>query len=1086
MKHSIILLLLLLPLCSISQQQTITGQVLNDQNQPIPGATITLKSTGQKTTTNNDGLFSFVILSKAKDLTPDSVLPTNDSVLPIPDSLLISAISYQPVTISLATLLPSPEGEGLGVRSITLSSKATVLQTVTISTGYQEIPKERATGSFYKLDNTILNQKIGTDILSRLDGITSSYLVDKRQPSDIKTQIRGLSTLTDGLAAPLIILDNFPYEGDINTINPNDVESITILKDAAAASIWGARAGNGVIVITTKKATFNQPMKISAGINYTLTPRPDLFSAQQLSASSFIEVESFLFDKGYYNSLFTSTSRPPISPVVEILQKQKLGQITAAEATEKINTLRQLDYRNDMHQYLYRSSLNQQASVSISTGAKTSKYLFSLGYDRNITALRGNEYNRVTARLDHTMQPARNLSLQTALFFTTSNATNNSPGGWGAFSLSGADLYPYAAFINPDGSPAALDIYYRSIFTDTAGAGRLLNWKYKPLDELNNNNKKTKTTDWIATLGLSYKFNAALSADLRYQYQLADAETNTYNNLQSYYTRDLINKFTQLTPTTTTYIVPKQGILDLSHHRSFTQTARAQLNYRQTFNKLHELSAIAGAEIRQRSTKQNAATYFGMNDQNLSFANIDLVNRYPTYNNIRGTIAIPAKNELREYLNCFVSAYANAAYTFRNRYTLSASARKDASNVFGINTNQKWNPLWSAGALWKLSDEPFYKSKSVPVLSIRVTLGYSGNIDPNATALARIRYVSAAQTTINVTTANIIDPPNPDLRWEKVRMFNTAIDFATVNNRISGSVEYYRKKSFDLFNSVLLDRTTGINSVTQNSADMLGQGIDLVINTKNIDKRIKWNTAWQFSYVTYKVHRSYAQLSLNGLASDGTHINTIPGYHPYFIASYYWAGLDPANGDPMGYVNGMPSKDYNTIVNTPLDQLHIHGVALPPYFGNIRNTFSYKHFSLAVNVTYRLGYNFRRPTLNYGSLFSQNKGHIEYDYRWQKPGDEAHTNVPSLVYPLIARRDNFYNRADITVENGSHIRLEDIYASYDLPAFKFIPAAVHVYALAANLNILLYKANKAGLDPNFLYGLHPSPSFSIGCKFNFK
>lgn len=1039
------------------QPITVRGRVVNEKGEAVVGASVQVKgNTSKGSNTNANGNFEI------KGVDSGSVL-------------LITGLNIEPIEVRITGISDFTK--------IVVKIKVDEIEEITVSTGYQDIPKERATGSFYKLDNTILNQKISTSILSRLDGITSGYFVDKRQADNNKIQIRGLSTLTETLSSPLIVLDNFPYDGDINSINPNDVESITILKDAAAASVWGARAGNGVIVITTKKVNFNQPLKISVSSNLTVFPKPNLFSAKQLSSSSFIDVEEFLFSKGFYNSLFTSQSRPSITPVVEILQLQKSGQISSAEAVERISALRNQDVRDDMMGYLYRPMLNQQSVLSISTGSINNKFYASFGYDKNLSELRGNSYKRITIRMDYTIQPFKNAQLQTGLFLTSSNSISNSPGGYGSYSGGGNNLYPYASLVNQDGSPANLDIYYRGLFTDTTGAGNLLSWKYKPLEELNFNDRTQKGLDALLDIGLSYQISKALQVDFKYQYQNTANNSRTYNSLNTFFTRDLINRFTQISSIGIKYIIPKQGILDLNHQKAIVNAGRFQLSYKKSISKLYELAAIAGAEIRQRLTNSSAATYYGMNDQNLSFANIDLVNTYPTYNNIRGNAVVPSRNDLSQNLNRFVSVYANGSFLFKDKYMVSGSARKDASNVFGVSTNQQWNPLWSVGALWKLSRENFYHSTVVPVVNLRLTYGASGNIDPNATALSRIQYIGASRTPINVPTANIISPPNPNLQWEKVRMLNIALEWASKNNRLSGNVEYYRKKSIDLFNSVVFDRTSGVSTATLNAADMTGQGVDLILNTININRKIKWQTSFLFSYTTNKVTTANAQPTS---ISSGIFINTVPGYHPYFIASFYWGGLDPTTGDPMGLLNGQVSKDYTAINNIPLEQLHLQGVALPPFFGNIRNTIQYNQFSLAINVTYKLGFNFRKESLNYGSLFSQWKGHVEFENRWQKPGDEQFTNVPSLVYPSISRRDNFYNYADINVIDGSHIRLEDIYLAYDLQKVKFIPASLQVFATAANMNILLWKANKVGLDPEFRYNLKPPVSLSIGCKFNFK
>ena len=232
-----------------------------------------------------------------------------------PDTLTISYIGHPPVKrlvnkkdLVIQILLPGAEDQ--------------VLNEVQVSTGYQRIPKERATGSFSVISNKVFNQQVSTDILSRLEAVANGLKVDRLSSvGSSKLSIRGLSSI-NGPKDPLIILDNFPYEGDITGINPNDVQDITLLKDAAAASIWGAKAGNGVIVITTKKGSYNQPISVEVAANMTIGEKPNLFYNKQISSGDFIDAETFLFNNKYRFSDTSASSRPVFSPVYEILFKK--------------------------------------------------------------------------------------------------------------------------------------------------------------------------------------------------------------------------------------------------------------------------------------------------------------------------------------------------------------------------------------------------------------------------------------------------------------------------------------------------------------------------------------------------------------------------------------------------------------------------------------------------------------------------------------------------------------------------------------------------------------------------------------------
>ncbi|SEN01448.1 TonB-linked outer membrane protein, SusC/RagA family [Mucilaginibacter gossypiicola] len=1038
----------------------IYGEVYSSSGEPIAGANVYWKKNKTEMTSDSKGHFRLVF-------NPPS------------DTLIVSCLGYKTLTRAIHENDPTP-------LKITLLPSITELKEVAVSTGYQNIPKERATGSFYQLDRKVLEQRVGPDIISRLDGITSGLIFDNHDIEQHTIQIRGLSTLIYDAASPLIVLDNFPYSGDINNINPNDIESISVLKDAAAASIWGARAGNGVIVITTKKGRAGQPISVSFNSNLTVSPRPDLFKANQISVSSYIDLEKQLFANGFYDDALNDPSYPGYSPVVDLLNQVRNGEITSGDANTQIDKLATHDVRTDMKNYLYRPSVSQQYYLNLTGSGPNVRYLFSAGYDKNLATLRGNGNERFTIRSNQQINLTKNWTLQTDLILTRTNGHNNSPGGYGSYSTYNNGMAPYASLVDAAGRPAAIDLYHNRAFTDTAGNGKLLDWKYRPLQDLANNDNRSSTNDILINIGTSYKFLKWLTADFKLQHQQSWSDSRQVNNLNTYSARDYINTFTQIDDGIPAYIVPKGGIVYANSGGSKQDAVRGQINVDRQWGTDHRLTAIIGGEIRKTQSDNSYQTIYGYDSNTLTTRPVDYANMYPTYDEINGDGYIADGTRLTRYDNRFVSVFSNAAYTFLDRYTISASARRDASNLFGVATNQKWRPLWSSGLLWHVDREPFYHLSWLPQLALRITYGESGNLSPNESALTRITYYDASRSPVHAPYVGINSPANPYLSWEQVKTFNAGIDFSFLNNRISGSLEYYNKHADNLINSVITDPTTGFSAVNRNSAAIFTKGADLVLNSINLDGNFRWSSTLLVSYINYKLTKNLAPVSTEGLVSDGTYIFPVLGYNPYIIASYKWAGLDPQTGDPMGYVNGQISKDYAAITKNPVDQQVINGSAVPSLFGSIRNTIEYKGIAAAFNITYRFNYYFRKPATNYGTLLSSGVGYKDYESRWQKPGEENNTNVPSFIYPDDSERDQFYHYSAVNVAKADNVRIQDIYLSYDVPlrSSSRIFKKLQVYLYANQLNVLIWKANKFGIDPDFIYGIKTPAAYSIGFKTN--
>jgi len=1002
-------------------------------------------------------------------------------------TLIFSFVGYKTSEINFSE-------KNHGPFNITLiEDRNTLAEVQVLSNGYQTLPKERATGSFAQPIKAMYDDRVSTDVLTKLNGITSGLVFNANttatQNGQLDINIRGRSTIFAN-DQPLIVVDNFPYSGDINNINPSDVESVTILKDAASASIWGVRAGNGVIVITTKKGKLNQPLKIGFNASLTVFNKPDLnYNPNQLDASSYIGLEKYLFGQGYFDADLTNTETyPVISPVVQLLAANRAGTVSTSDLNAELNTLSGLNVNNQLSKYFYQKAADQQYALTLSGGSEKANYYFSTGYDNDPASLRDNVNQRITINSQNTFYPLKSLGITAGVNIVQTNIkTDNN------LSQFSNDIFPYTQVANAQGQPLPIPYLYSQAYVQNAPANSFLDWSYVPLNELGATDNTTKVMDVRLTTGIRYTIIKGLSAEVKYQYENSNNQNNDYQSQQTFYARNLINQFSIVNSSgqVTGYNLPLGGILSLANATSISNNVRGQLNYTYEW-KNNSLTALAGYELSQVSATSNSSTLYGYNNDLTTFTNVDPTTYFST--NPGGTYsAIPSGLSINSTLARLRSSFANAAYTYRDRYTLSGSARVDGSNYFGVATNQKSLPLWSAGAKWDISKEDFYKLDWLPVLALRATYGYNGNLDQSITGVTTFRYLSNAPYT-NLNYAQISNIGNPDLQWEKTAIANLAVDFGAKNNIITGSLEYYLKKETDLLGYKSFPENSGITQLEGNYSDMAGHGLDLTINSRNLNGNFKWNSTLLFSHATDKVtHYDVVPYGYQ-LAGEGTGIPNV-GKPVFGVYAYKWGGLDPATGNPIGYVNGVQSQDYATITTaTPVNQLIYIGPARPTYFGGLNNRFSYKGFSLAVQINYKLGYYFMTPALSYSNVTSRGAFLVvnrQYNQRWQYPGDQ--TNVPAMVYPFSPARDQFYQESTVNMQNAGNIRLQDISLSYDFNKLLYhkLPFNNLQLFVYANNIAILWKANHVGLDPDAVpgpgdYTTMPSPrSLAIGLKGSF-
>lgn len=1045
----------------------VKGRVVNESGEPVI-ATISVKGTTRAVSTDNNGVFEL------KDIDGNA-------------TLVISGVNFETYEIKLGG------SSDLG----TLTVKAKIVEgddvVVKVNTGYQTLPKERATGSFVQIDNQLLNRRVSTDILSRLEDVTSGLIFNRSGNNPIT--IRGQNTIY-GNATPLVVIDNFPFVGDfsttnpLNTINPNDVETITVLKDAAAASIWGAQAGNGVIVITTKKGKLNQPLQVAFNSNFTYGTKPDLFYQSRMSTSDYIDIEQQLFREGFYRTTETAPAKTALTPVVEILIARRDGRITEEEANRQITALKAQDVRNDFKKYLYQNSWNRQYNVSLKGGGARQSYYLSTGYDLNQVSLTANSYRRFTLSTSNTYSLLKDrLEITGAINYSHSKRVNDNPGTnlLGLSSSSTAPIYPYARLADENGNPLATIRDYRPSAIQDVQAKGLLNWQYNPLQEIALADNSTRLVDYRFNTTVKYKLNKQLAGMVLYQYSRGGQMGRNLQSIETYYTRNQINRLTKVNPDgSITRPIPLGGILDISDRDYYGQNLRAQLNYDYTHS-VHQITAIGGWEFRELNMTSIRSRLYGYDDEHATSKTVDYLSSFPQYLNPASSSSITNYESLGDMTDRYISYYGNAAYTLATKYTISASARIDQSNLFGVRTNQKGVPLWSTGFAWKVHQEKFYDLSWLPFLNVRLTYGFNGNVDRTLSAYTTARYNNGASLLTRQPYADIVNPPNPELKWEKIKIINLGIDFSSKKGVFSGTVDVYSKKGIDLIGNTPYAPSAGITTFRGNYANTRGHGIDISLNTRIIDSRLKWNTIFLFSYVRDRVTHYLTKSAAVRYLLYGQGGEPMEGKPLFSIYSYQWGGLEPTTGDPQGYLNGSISKDYAQIISsaTP-ESIIFNGPARPTCFGALRNSISWKRLSISLNISYRLGYYFRKESVRYYNVLSGTGGHGDYALRWQKPGDELVTQVPSMPAVRNTNRDDFYLYSSHLVAKGDHVRLQDITLNYsfsrvNIPRLPF--RTVQLYFYANNLG-LLWNNNPWNVDPDYQTG-PPPITVAAGLKIDF-
>jgi len=1038
---------------------SVHGKITNQKGDPLAGAAVNIKGTHITVLSDAKGGFEL------KGLKPDAIL-------------VFTYVGYEKLELPF---------DGNPDMSIKLNVFVRLLEdvNVVVSNGYQNLPKDRATGSFGYLDSKTLDQTLSPSILDKIRGQVAGLLVDTRTPDGTFTyrnnsaqnviRIHGVSTYnTDESArSPLIVVDGFPTELPLSSFNPDDIADISFLKDAAASSIWGARASNGVIVLRTKRGKTQKQLSVNFSSTFSIAGKPRLNYLPLMNSAQLIDFEKEMIDKGFETDQYSQTFGYPLSDAAEWIFAAQRGTATTVQ---KDSALAVLSSRNSgydqVQKYLLRPALFSQHAISVSGGTENARHYLSASYANELPNTKGNSSDRITVLANNDFKFLDRFTLTTGINMSWFKDKNN---GIGLTALTGSTnkLLPYDQIVNDQGQRVQKYYSFYSGYVKTLDTQGYLPWTYNALDELDNADNTTNENNYQFSAGLNTKIIRGLTADVLYRYEGSNNLTENNYNINTYTARNTVNYYTYYDPTTQalSYGIPMGGMLNTTNYTTRGYSLRGQLNFARSFAGIHDVTVLAGAEQRKVRAISRNANYYGFTDQSQSF---QPVNNYVSPGYLQTVYGYPQYfqqgGSLSDLEQRFLSYYANGAYTFLSRYTASGSIRLDDFNYFGRNSNNNPRPLWSAGLAWVLSREPLLKQvKWIDNLKLRATYGYNGNIRRDVFPYTSVSLASSVNSITNQPSAYVANPSDPNLNWEKTRIVNFGLDFAFLRNRLSGTVELYTKKGTDLIYSVPINPTNGFTNIYKNAANLNGNGFDITLNgklieQKNFDLVATINFAYNRNIVKDSRFTTNTSVSTTG--------SPLTGYPLDYLFAYRWAGLDSIGRSKVYAADGKTVYYAGDYISDRKD-LKYMGQTTPRYFGGFQLAARYRSFQLTVNTSYKLGYVLARETL---TGYPTSKFYFpgtpldgEIAKRWRNPGDEKITNIPGLSSDFTAYNSlNRYQQADINVINANHIRMEQVSLNYTLPDKLFNNAIIKGITAGAsvrNLGVILW--NKQGIDPDY-------------------
>ena len=989
--HFRVVLLLALCLCSVSawaQTLAISGRVVSSDGGALPGATVLERGTTNGVSTNADGAFSLSVQPGA--------------------SLVISSVGYTSQTIAVGSQ---------SAINVTLATSATQL-TEAVVVGYGTQTKADLTGSVTQISGREVQNAPVPSFEQAIQGKAAGVFIENssgKLGQGIKVRVRGTSSVSGG-NQPLYVIDGIPIISEnlsgtdaatnpISDLNPNDIESISILKDASASAIYGSRASNGVVLITTKRGK-------AGDTKFTL--------GYQTGISKPTNKKDFLNAKEYVD-YFREAGK---NAGLETFTENRLKRYSAGNddyKTGAVNT----DWQNEAFQ---RAPFSQY-DLNVSGGNDKTRFFVSGLYSDQSGILIGNKFEKIGTRinLDQKASDKLTLGINVALSRTRNNRISND----NAFStpMQIVALAPITPIIDPRTNliSGALDL-------NTGNPNSNYPTYYNPVLSRVGANYTATVYRNLGNVFAQYEFVPGLSFRSELGLDLLNQEENQFagrltarnngpNNGDGFNRRVTIARY----------------------------TTNNFLSFRKTFNEQHTLELVGGMAYEERKSKSNFVTGQQFPSDNYkTIVSSALIN---------GGIS-------RETRNTLLSYFGRANYAFANKYLVSASLRVDGSSRFGVNQRYGYFPAASVG--WVLTEESFLKDQKVlSFLKPRVSYGITGNQE--FTDFASLGLFSGDAGYAGIPGQRPSQLANPDLKWESTAQADAGLEFGFMDNRISGEIDVYQKKTKDLALNVNVPGTSGFTRQFRNVGKLENKGIEFGLNTRNLIGDFTWSTNLNASINRNKI------TNLDGQVIEGGFLNrAIEGQA---IGAFYgreYAGVNPANGDAVYYLN-TPKADgtLNRDTTSRYDnaQRVLIGNPNPKWTGGVTNTFGYK----GIDLSFTFQGVFGNDVYDGGGKFQSGNATGGFDNltrdqlaRWQKPGDI--TNVPRAVLFDIPRGNNDYatggsGESSRFLSDGSYVRLKSVTLGYNIPSSLTKRAFVQSARLYVSAVNLLTFTNYKGWDP---------------------
>lgn len=999
MKISLSVLLLLLSFQFSYAQQSISGKVTeNGTGLPLPGVSVYLKGTKQGTTTDQSGAYQLNLPDGQK-------------------TLVFSYIGYESKEVS---------SEG-NVLNVSLSDAPNSLKEVLV-VAYGTAKRANYVGSVTQIKSEQLENRQVSNISTALQGIAPGVQATAQsgQPGTTASiRIWGIGSI-NASSEPLYVVDGNPFSGDISSINMSDISSVSILKDAASSALYGSRGANGVIIITTKSGKGAAEPQISAGFSEGLSNRAVKDYAQMNTDQYFESYWLALKNKQLTNGLTDAQASAAASNNI-------LTELGINPYGSKYPNPVGLDgkivagavplWNDSWQKAMQQTALRTQGDLSFSGGTETSQYFISGGYlnDRGIAL--GSGFKRYNARVNLTTQAKK--WLKVGLNVSASNSKQDYPMSEDSNT---ANVINFGRSI-----PSFYPVYQRnddgSYKLDAVGAKVFDFGAYRPAAAIPKSNLAAtvdldKNEIFKDNVSARTFLEATILPELKFKTTYSGDYTNKNEN---YYANPLLGESAEI-----------KGSLDRTVTRTYSYTWNNILTYEKTFGQDHHLSLLAGQEIYKYNSKIMSGSRQGFV--------------------LPGLYEPDAASQLNSFGGyaldyTLLSFLGRAEYDYQNKYLFSASIRSDGSSRFS--PQSRWGTFWSFGGSWRASKEDFLKDTPwLSNLTLRASYGAQGNDNIGIyyayDALYDIRNNLGENGLVTKRLAT------PDLKWETNLNLNIGLDFGIFKDRISGTVEYFNRRSKDLLFSRPMATSTGFTSIDANVGALKNTGMEVQINAIPV---ITPNFRWALSLNATHYRNTITDLPQNNLISGNKMLRIGGSIYDFYLRE--WAGVDAATGNPLWYKddangNKITTSDYSD------GKQYVQSSSLPKLTGGLTNTFTYKQFELSALLSYSLGGKILDG--DYTALLQNgsNPGaawSVEMLNHWTP--ENPNTDVPRLTTDNLG----WTQASTRFLYNATYARLKNVNLSYRLP--KLVSNKIGIDNLKFFLtgeNLLTFYGHK-GMDP---------------------